>query len=89
MFAFLFGGIGGYLVVALIAARHLAPVTPVRMRKTTLVNLFAAVAAVAVSVVAQFVHSPILGFFIAGFTSTLVYILSLAIVLHLTMREAV
>ena len=47
VFAFLGGAVGAHLGVALAAARLLAPVTPVRVRKATLANLAPPVAGAA------------------------------------------
>lgn len=84
VFAFLLGAVGAYLLIATISARHLGSVTPVRMRKATLLNVFSVVAAAAVSVVARLAQAPSVGFFVSGFTSTLVYLVCLAALLWLT-----
>jgi len=78
IFAFLAGAICAYLTVAVVAAGHLKPVTPVRMRKATLLNVGAMIAAGAVSTVAPLAPSPLAGFFVAGLASTLVYMLTLS-----------
>ena len=81
VFAYVGGGIVAYLAVALLSAPHLGPVNAVRMRRATMINVFAAIAAAVASVAVQVTHSPVIGFFAAGLTSTATYILSLAFLL--------
>jgi hypothetical protein len=46
-----------------------------------MINVFAALAAATLSVAVQLAHTPLIGFFAAGFTSTTTYIVSLALLL--------
>jgi hypothetical protein len=84
IFAFVIGGTSAYLTTAALTVRFLRAINPVRMRKATLFNLGAIIAATVVAVVLRFVPGPLLGFFTAGYLSTLFYALSLAAAIRLT-----
>ncbi len=86
VFAFLAGAVGAYLGLALVTARLLAPVTPLRVRKATLANLAPPLAGAAAGLAAWLARPlgpPALGFLAAGCTGTLVYALALAALLWL------
>jgi hypothetical protein len=84
VFAFIIGGTGAYLTAAALTVRLLRAVNPVRMRKGTLFNLGAIIAAGVVVVAIQFESRPLLGFLTAGYLGILTYIFSRATALWLT-----
>jgi len=79
VFAFILGGIAAYVGSALLAMTEVAPVPAPACFRSTLLNVCAILAAIAVSAIAQFVSTPAIGYFLAGGTATLVYIFALAI----------
>jgi uncharacterized membrane protein YhhN len=87
IFAFLLGGIGAYVFLVVVSESCLRPVRPVVNRRSTLINVVDAIAAVVVSVVARFVQSPSLGYLVTDFTGTLVYMLVQATALWFATRR--
>jgi hypothetical protein len=78
IFAFLLGGITAYVILALLSVRSAPTASRLEVRRSTTMNVCAIVAAIAVSAISGLVSLPYLGFFVAGGTGTLVYIVTLA-----------
>lgn len=78
IFAFLVGGIIAYLSIAVVAMPDVSPRSPSTIRRMTLLNVCALVAAIAVSAVSHLISAPLLGFFVAASTGTWAYIVALA-----------
>jgi len=89
IFAFLFGAIGAYLALALPSAEYIGPTMPLKARRATLINVASVVAAILVTLVVRLAPFPSAwsGFLVAGFMSTLVYMLVLALLLWLHARD--
>ena len=86
IFAFLLGAIGTYVVVASVVVADLGPVTPVRVRRSTLFNVFSIAAAIVVSGTTGLIDNAIAGYFVASLAGTLVYLFALATYNWLTTR---
>lgn len=72
---FVVGAIGADLVCAVLSCHELgAPIT-LQIQSVAAINVFAVIAAVAVSVVAHLLSNPPIGYLLAGFVGTLTYIL--------------
>jgi hypothetical protein len=70
--------------MAALTVRLLRAINPVRMRKGTVLNVGALIAASVVAAALWVIPWPLLGFLAAGYLSTAVYALSLAAVVWLT-----
>jgi hypothetical protein len=78
---FIAGAIGAYMLLGLLTAWSLQPVTPLRMDKALMANLSPLVAAGLGIMLLHIIPTAVLGFLVASGCSTLAYALALALVL--------
>jgi hypothetical protein len=81
VFALLCGAVGAYLSLSLPSAGYLGPTTAMEVRKATLINVASLAVAITVSLAVRLAPFAWLGFLLAGFVSTAVYMLVLALLL--------
>ena len=75
VYLFLLGAIGAYLACAVIAFPEYDLSAPARRAALAIVNVFAVAAAASVSLIVRLFESPGVGFALAGFVGSLIYIL--------------
>lgn len=76
--AFLLGGLAAYLAATWIAVAHFGTVTPARIRRSSSLNVFSILAAIVVSGLTGAIQTPLVGYFIAGFSGTAIYLLGIS-----------
>lgn len=86
IFYFVFAAIAAYLIGAEISTRREGEVRRVRSQAITLINVFAVVAAAAVTLVSHLTNNSALGYAAAGFVGTFTYILSISTLMWLAQR---
>lgn len=85
---FLLGGLSAYLLATWIALAHLGAMTPARIRRSSSFNVLSIVAAIVVSGLTGVIQTSLIGFAVAGFTGTMVYLLGISLFNWLLVRGA-
>lgn len=86
VFLFVGGAISGYLLIGGISFPYFSGLGVRRIPGATLLNAASLIAAAAVSLMALFVNSAALGFFLGGFLATAVYALMLSLLVYVGQR---